>query len=124
MYTSGMFLTESQKTTFAFHVQKFGDYYQLLRSLAHANEQLSWKIRPKTHQMQHLPRQARIINPRYAQAYLEEGLMGRIAKIWHSNSNGPYAQFAQVNTLAKYVTAYILRLEGVEGSRPRRRFHA
>ncbi len=76
---------------------------QLLRHMAKQQKQLLWPIKPKSHYMQHFPDQAKLINPKSVQCYIEESTIGKIAKIWASSKNGPYKDTIQRVTLIKYL---------------------
>ena len=86
---SGTFLTGTQLQQLTTHTQGVGKYLQLLRSRAKTQKQLLWHITPKTHYMQHFPDEARLINPKAVQCYIEESTIGKVAKIWASSKSAP-----------------------------------
>ena len=106
-----MFMTTEEKTDIAAAVVKFGKYYGLLRHLAEIDGAKTWHIKPKVHIMQHIPRQCRLINARYTQNYLEEGLIGKITKIWKKSVAGPHGGTVQECVLVKYLVGIAIRFE-------------
>ena len=62
-------------------------------------------IVPKHHLMMHISLQAEIINPRFVQNYLEEGLVGKICRVWTAVANGPYRATAQRSVLVRHLIA-------------------
>ena len=84
---------------------------QLLRSRAKDAGQLLWYITAQTHYMQHFPDEARLINPRAVQCYIEESYIGKIAKIWARCKNGPYGETIQRLALLKYLVWLTIELE-------------
>ena len=57
----------------------------------------------------HTPYQCLVINSRYVQNYMEEGLVGRVTKIWKKSMAGPYESTIQKQTLIKLLVGYVLR---------------
>ena len=100
---SGTFLTGTELQQLTTHTQGVGKYLQLLRSRAKTQKQLLWHITPKTHYMQHFPDEARLINPKAVQCYIEESTIGKVAKIWASSKSGPYRETIQRTALLKYL---------------------
>ena len=90
-------------------VRSFGKHFQRLRVLAARLGELHWQITPKVHYMMHLPKQGKLLNPRFCQNYLEEGLIGRVTKIWKMSVSGPYARTVQKVVLTKYLVGTALR---------------
>ena len=111
IYSSGTFLTQSEIEKLTVATQGVGKYMQLLRSRAKADKQMLWYISPKTHYMQHFPDEARLINPRVVQCYIEESFIGKIAAIWASTKNGPYSQVIQRTALLKYLVWLVIELD-------------
>ena len=68
-------------------------------------------VRTKVHKMQHLPRFAGIINPRYVQCYGEESLIVTTVQVWKKCMRGRYDRHAQRNVLLKRITGLLLRYE-------------
>ena len=53
--------------------------------------------------MQHFPTEAKLINPKVVQRYIEESYIGNVAKIWASSQNGPHRETIQRIVLLKYL---------------------
>ena len=100
---AGAFRTEADHAQFTTHTQGVGKYLQLLRHRAKNQKQLLWHITPKSHYMQHFPEDARLINPKSVQCYIEASTIGKIAKIWASSKSGPYRDTIQRVALLKYL---------------------
>ena len=86
---SGTFLDEDGLKQLNEATQGVGMYLQLLRSRAKKAKQMLWWIQPKAHYMQHIPEEAKLINPRVVTCYIEESFIGKVAKVWISSKNGP-----------------------------------
>ena len=72
-----------------------------------------WNLTPKVHYMQHVCEQAALINPRYLQSYLEEGIVGKLCLLYKSSSNGPDRSASrQFQVLTKYLCGVQLRSMG------------
>ena len=106
MYSSAAFLTPEELAAFDQATKGIGKYMQLLRKRAKGAKQLLWKIVPKTHYMQHFPDEARLINPRVVQCYIEESYIGKLAQIWASARNGPY-KYLSYTHLTLPTTPYV-----------------
>ena len=100
---SGTFLNEAQLKQLNEATQGVGMYLQLLRSRAKEAKQMLWWIQPKAHYMQHIPEEAKLINPKVVTCYIEESFIGKVAKVWISSKNGPYAETIQELVLLKYL---------------------
>ena len=107
-YAAGTFLTDVEHATLGTHVRRFGRYFQLCQSLA--DDDPLWHLTPKVHQTMHLPKQAKLINPRAVHNYTEESLVGKVAKIWHACANGGYLTRVQNTVLLKYLNGVFLTL--------------
>ena len=83
---------------------------QLLRNRAKEAEQLLWHIVHKTDYMQHFPAEARLINPRLVQCYIEESYIGKVSKIWASSKNGPHRDTIQRVVLLKYLVWLVVEM--------------
>ena len=81
LYSTTMFLTSEQQTTFRKAVVEFGRHYQWLRFFYESNGEQFFLVTPKVHGMQHLPMQMDLINCRFVQCYLEESSIGRLCRI-------------------------------------------
>ena len=111
LYNAEMFLTCVEQTTFEEHVLRFGRHMQLCRSIAAEEQEPLWHLTPKVHLVQHLPRQAKLINPRMVQNYMEEGFIGKVTKIWASAKNGLYLRTVQRTVLMKLLLGLQLQFE-------------
>ena len=109
--SSGRILTKPQLDAFTVATEGVGKYIQLLRSRAKEQRQLLWHIVPKTHHMQHFPTEAKLINPRLVQCYIEESYIGKVAKIWASSKNGPYKETVQRIVLLKYLVWLVVEMD-------------
>ena len=89
----------------------FGKYIMLLRQISKDRGDMLWQIVPKTHYMQHLALQSRLLNCRCVQVYKEESMVGKITAIYASCADGPYSNTIQFGTLVKYLTLLCLELE-------------
>ena len=104
-YSAGTFLTDEQHAELTASLLALGRHWQLLRSLYRRQGINAWQIRPKVHYHQHFAQQAKLINPRAVQCYAQESLIGRMAKLWRMNANGPYSPLVQETTLLRYWVA-------------------
>ena len=111
IYSSGAFFTPEELAAFDQATKGIGKYMQLLRKRAKEAKQLLWKIVPKTHYMQHFPDEARLINPRVVQCYIEESYIGKLAQIWASARNGPYKEAIQFFALLKYLIWLVIEMD-------------
>ena len=111
LFCSGTFLTPLRVDRLAEATEGVGKYMQLLRSRAKEAKQLLWHITPKTHYMQHFPAEARLINPRVVQCYIEESYIGKVAKIWASSKNGPHRETIQRLVLLKYFVWLVVEMD-------------
>ena len=114
LYSQGFFLDEAAKHELEELLFKFNRHLQWLANDAvHRRLELVWQIRPKHHYFAHFGTQARLINPRVIQAYLEEGLVGKMCDIFSSAANGPQnPKVLQGTSLHKYLCAVVLRMQG------------
>ena len=108
---AGTFLTEAEVAGLREATEGVGKYIQLLRSRAKEAKQLLWHIVPKSHYMQHFPDEARLINPRLVQCYIEESYIGKVSKIWASCKCGPYSETIQHRGLLKYLVWLCIELD-------------
>ena len=110
MYSSGTFLTDEAKEEFKDAHLRLGRHWQLLRQLCERAGVNSFQITPKLHYTQHFADQANLINPRVVQNYIQESLIGRVAKVWSACANGPYADTVQQSSLARQWVGLELRI--------------
>ena len=111
LYTAPMFPSPAERARFRKTCLEFGANYQWLRDIGRRNGDLIAPVRTKVHKMQHLPRFAGIINPRYVQCYGEESLIGTTVQVWKKCMRGRYDKQAQRNVLLKRITGLLLRYE-------------
>ena len=113
MYSADTFLTNQEKRSFQKCVMKFGESDQWLRQLSLKSGCYDFKITPKVHQAQHLPKLSRMINPRVLQVYAEESSVGRLARVWKKSKFGRYRRTIQRIVLVKLVVRHYLRWKGI-----------
>ena len=109
-YSSGMFLTDTQKADLEYHLLRLGRHHQHLRHLSRLENENSYQITPKCHYAQHFIEQARLMNPTTTQNYSEESLIGVMTRIWQAAARGPYHKMIQRHTLNRYWTGLELRM--------------
>ena len=112
LYGAEVFLSAAECADLSRQTLRFGKHYQAANECARTSGQMYWHIVHKHHWLQHLATQARLINPRFIQAYKEEGLIGRIARVSKSCANGPYSRTIQRTALTKYLVGVQLRYQG------------
>ena len=109
IYSAGFFLSDGEKTRLRDLTIRFGTHYQFASVCASNNNQLRFPITPKLHLMQHLPEQSDLINCRFTQNYLEEGMMGRLQQVWKGILHGPNVEIAQRKVLTRCVLVVQLK---------------
>ena len=62
-------------------INEFGEVIMSFRADSMHRNKLYFKITPKVHKLMHVPMYMEVMNPRWLQAYLEEGLIGSVTKI-------------------------------------------
>ena len=85
--------------------------WMALRAAARVRSELTWKISPKVHKLQHTPLYASVLNPRHVQVYAEESLVGTTVNIWKKSVSGRYQRTVQGVVLFKRLLALLLRFE-------------
>lgn len=110
-YTAGVFLTPEELDALDVATKGVGKYMQLLRMKAKQDKDLLWHITPKLHYMQHFPQEAKLINPRLVQCYIEESYIGKMAQIWASCKYGKYKESIQYWALLKYLVWLVIELD-------------
>ena len=105
LYSAGYFLSDEQLKFLEKHVLRFGRHFMVAcNSDDPSSSILMFCMRPKVHQMQHLPLQARLHNPRFLQCYGEESFVGVMCKVWAASKSGPQSQATiQRTVLIKYL---------------------
>ena len=101
-YHGDMFLTDSEKATLRTHLNNFGESYHVCAGLSQAAGWLLFPVKPKAHYLSHMAEQSDLINPVMVQNYMEEGLVGRVCKIWASSVSGPWRSVVTHTVLRKY----------------------
>ena len=56
--------------------------------------------------------QAKLLNPRFLQNYIEEGAIGKVTNMYRAACNGPVRETVQDTVAQKYLTGYMLRCKG------------
>ena len=118
MYSADFFLTAHEQATMRLALLKFGRHFQWLAEHSqNVDNLLLWPFRPKVHWFMHLDTQCILINPRFVQCYIEEGLCGKMAIITRSCMNGPSRPDSmQKVVLMKVLAGVQLRKQGVDAN--------
>ena len=87
---------------------EFGEHFMWCRELSRRDGLLWWEITPKVHKMQHVPKMAQMINPRFVQCYFPESLIGTTTKVWKRSMSGRYKNSAQRVVLSKRLLGVLL----------------
>ena len=82
VYAAPMFPSDSNIDRVRVITNEFGDVITRLRADSMHRNKLYFKITPKVHKLMHVPMYMEVVNPRWLQAYLGEGLIGSVTKIW------------------------------------------
>ena len=113
LYSSGFFLRPAQQQTVTEKIAKLARHWQFLAAHSEVDGSVSWHVTHKLHGYMHVPFYSSLINMRFVQNYLEEGLVGKIAQVYISCKNGPTGQAGiQQQASIKYLVASMLRCEG------------
>jgi hypothetical protein len=115
VYSHGEFLPADQSTAMRNHIFKFCHHYVWLHKEALARNVMLWGVVPKFHYFFHIGLRSDWMNPRWYQTYVDESMVGRIANLYRSCSNGPYHANIQKVALVKYLTALNLLLSQRSG---------
>ena len=91
----------------------FGQEFMRCREHARVQGLLSWQITTKVHKMQHIPAQARMLNPKHIACYIDESAIGTTTTVWKRSLKGKYKASASRNVFTKRVVVVLLRLEGI-----------
>ena len=110
LYGASFFFNDEQNKRFSDLFLKIGLAWMYLREESRLAEVNAWQIPPKVHICMHLPSQARLLNPRYTQVYGEEGLMGRVVRVWQASASGPYHATIQKTVLSRLWTGLECRM--------------
>ena len=118
LYSAGIFLTAGEKRHVRYHMLRYSRHYQWLSTHNSEDKGLTWHVKPKHHYFQHIADQLDLLNPRYVQNYLEEGIVGATANVYKASCSGPVDDARlQYTVLIKLRASRYLRGLGV-GDRP------
>ena len=112
LYSSDMFMTSTQRDTLKLATLRFGRHYQWLNIKSTGDGICMYNVKPKHHFMQHIPRQSRLLNPRFTQCYMEEGFIGDVSDMWKSSVNGPYEKTMQRTVLVRNLVSVQILYSG------------
>ena len=108
-YGSRMFMTPDELVRLDLSCNKLGRHYQWLAVQAMHKDQYRWQQRPKLHYVVgHLAWQAKLINPIRVQGYVNESMVGTVARIHHQSMSGPHHKVSSGTVLRKYLTGMVL----------------
>lgn len=110
VYESEMFMTDRQLLDMNDAINTLGWHMQRLRVLCHQQGWLHFQFTQKCHYLMDMWEQSSLINVRFTKNYCAESLVGRIAKMWHSATRGPYQKRIQATVLCKYLVLLSLTL--------------
>ena len=110
LYSSDVFCTDDKVVAITATV---GEHWMRMRALPRRRSILAWKVTPKVHNFQHTGLCCQVLNPRHAQVYAEESLVGTMVKVWRMSVSGRYQAHAQRIVLVKRVLSVLLRYEGL-----------
>lgn len=114
LYSGGCFLTDAEKSSFAYHCDRIGRHWQMLANLFALEARRNWPQRPKLqYAVGHLAKQARLVNPRFVQAYASESMVGRVATNYKASLDGPNRPIVQRKVAVKYLTGMLLAYTSV-----------
>ena len=112
MYSEPMFFSSADKLReFEDACISLGKHLMILRAASEAKGDRRYQVSWKCHLAQHLPQQAKLLNPRYTQVYSEEALVGSLTRIWARSCSGPYKRTVQRTAMLKYLALVALQLE-------------
>ena len=115
IYAAGLVLTESEYEAQLKLVIRCLRSYKWLAWEAQSRGILLWKLIPKLHYWMELAFQANSINPRYAQTYAGESLVGRVSTMYKGSFFGPYKRVIQEKVLKKYLIGLEIQFAGCFG---------
>ena len=111
MYSAGTFLSDAQHEGFSDAVLRFGHFLGHARALAHSRNLLLFQLTPKMHYVQHMPDEAKIINPVKTQCYLSESNIGKVTQVWRGSVNGPWHRVVQHTVALKVLVGWAIDLD-------------
>ena len=104
LYDGPMFLSAAEKLELKQVSHRLLLHYVWLSAWSARRGKLWWNFVYKFHYMYHLVQQANLINPRFAQSYTEESLVGKIMLIYKASCNGPFFAHVQRTVLKKWLS--------------------
>ena len=113
LYSSDVFCTDEMVDRIVAITATVGEHWMRMRALSRRRSILAWKVTPKVHRFQHTGLYCQVLNPRHAQVYAEESLVGTMVKVWRMSVSGRYQAHAQRIVLVKRVLSVLLRYEGL-----------
>ena len=113
LYSSDVFCTDEMVDRIVAITATVGEHWMRMRALSRGRSILAWKVTPKVHRFQHTGLYCQVLNPRHAQVYAEESLVGTMVKVWRMSVSGRYQAHAQRIVLVKRVLSVLLRYEGL-----------
>jgi hypothetical protein len=110
IYAAPVFMTDRDLDRLRSICIEFGEHFMWCREFSRRDGLLWWEITPKVHKMQHVPKMAQMINPRFVQCYFPESLIGTTTKVWKRSMSGRYKNSAQRVVLSKRLLGVLLRI--------------
>jgi len=111
IYSEPIFMSQQAIDRISEVCIELGHHFMILREHCRRLNILAWNLKPKVHKLQHIPMMCEIMNPRFAQCYSEESLIGTTTKVWKQSMAGRYERVVQRNVLAKRLLGLLLRYE-------------
>lgn len=111
IYSSERFMTDASIDRLKEVCIVFGGGFMRCRENARKQGELSWRVTPKVHKMQHIPAMCALMNPRFVSCYSEESQIGTTLRVWKRSVSGRYKAAVQRNVLTKRLLGLFLRLE-------------
>ena len=103
IYTAGPHLTGAEHKDLVAAAWGHIRHYAWLGRHFRSRGILLYNFMIEHHYLLHMAEQAHILNPRFCQTYIDESVVGRIAKNVGSLANGPYESTATLSCSRKYV---------------------
>ena len=102
-YNADYFLTPTELDCVNTNLTRMGQNYQALQVLEMEDGRCGWKTTTKMHYVAgHLGAHAELINPRVAQGYRNESLVGEVCTVYKHSQSGPFKKRIQKVALLKY----------------------
>ena len=90
---------------------ELGEVIIRLRADSMHRNKLYFKITPKVRKLMHVPMYMEVMNQRWLQSYLEEGLIGSLTKIWQRGVKGRCERRIQSDALLRRYLGLLMRME-------------